>query len=43
MEASNLDLLNPAENEKEQKAEKIVDPAAKDLWGFAAKKQSKGK
>ena len=38
-----MEASNPAENEKEQKAEKIVDPAAKDLWGFAAKKQSKGK
>ena len=37
-----MEASNPAE--KDQKpAEKIVDPAAKDLWAFASTKQSKGK
>ena len=37
-----METSNPAEQDK-QPVEKIVDPAAKDLWAFAAKKQSKGK
>lgn len=38
-----MEASNPAEQDGQQPVEKVVDPAAKDLWAFAAKKQSKGK